>query len=187
MNLIIITSTNHYHSGWFSNSAHTRALIGWNQWTNQNKTKAPSIENRLKICVRNESQKTQITHLDSTRLETQSNIDSEYYLPPDAVNDGQSGQTASPPRSPGNYLAPTHAEYLAPSDSEYMAPSEVSYQESQIDDRPAYRIRSGIELHSQRIYLKVIWVQMRQMISEIASIKNHHPQKVRIIHSQLIR
>ena len=103
-----------------------------------------------KVFVRHESQKTQITHLDSTRLETQSNIESEYYLPPDAVNNGQMSYQNSPPRSPGNYLAPTHAEYLAPSDSEYMAPSEVSdqgYQESQMNDRPAFKIRSGKQLH----------------------------------------
>ena len=108
----------------------------------------------LQTYFRNESQKTQITHLDSTRVETQSNLDSEYYLPPDAANENQLGHVVQPPRSPGNYLAPTHADYLAPSDTEYMAPSEASYQgyqESQIDDRPAMRIRPGKKLYHIKI------------------------------------
>ena len=92
--------------------------------------------------------------MDSTRVETQSNMDSEYYLPPDAANANQLGHVVEPPRSPGNYLAPTHADYLAPSDTEYMAPSETSYQgyqESQIDDRPAMRIRPGTKLYLIKI------------------------------------
>ena len=108
----------------------------------------------LQTYFRNESQKTQITHLDSTRVETQSNLDSEYYLPPDAANENQLGHVVQPPRSPGNYLVPTHADYLAPSDTEYMAPSEASYQgyqESQIDDRPAMRIRPGKKLYHIKI------------------------------------
>ena len=104
----------------------------------------------MKTYTRNESQKTQITHLDSTRLETQSTLNSEYYLPPDGINGNEFGHEVEPPRSPGNYLAPTNQEYLAPSDTEYMAPSEASYQgyqESQIDERPAMRIRPGKELY----------------------------------------
>ena len=140
MNWTMNTYTNLYHSVGFSNKC--LPLIGRLRLHLSEST-------NLKPYLRNESQKTQITHLDSTRLETQSNMDSEYYLPPDVGKEYQLGHVVEPPRSPGNYLAPTNADYLAPSDTEYMAPSEASYQEyqeSHIDDRPAMRIRPGKEL-----------------------------------------
>ena len=122
-------------------------------------------------------------------------MDSEYYLPPDAGNDHQLGHVVEPPRSPGNYLAPTNAEYLAPSDTEYMAPSEASYhgyQESHIDDRPAMRIRPGKELFQN--HLRSYEVKYHQMssydINDLGTSfdKNHHLQKVEIqSHNQLIR